>query len=457
MNTRYQVFATLAAAALLFRWEPAIFFLTDRRQNVTWSGWPPVLFAFAVLLRPGDLRPLLAMYAAIAVDVLVIAPACPNHYLLTVFVGLTVLATAASGARRLGRLPTGEALLTDLAGPARVGVAAFYLFTGVWKSNDGFLDPRTSCGALSWARLVGQFPFLPDGDGVRSAVIGFTLALEHLGPLLLLLPAVRAPVACFFLFFHAVLSLDVEQNYQNFSWAMAPLLALFLPEDAWERASARFARWPELFRYARWNLLFGHALLLGVAAASSVVVATWHFEPHWTARWLVATLCFWTLPVGAAAVAWIGRGSTASSPGRAAGWLLLGLVLLNGLSPVIGFKNRNAWQMYSNVRIEASASNHWYLPPSLDLFGLQRDVVHVLDASDERLLRETRDQGLGLTWFDFRVYLADHPATQVRYERGGITYLISSPDERPDPPPWLVRKLVWFRPVGEAVERQCQW
>jgi hypothetical protein len=333
----------------------------------------------------------------------------------------------------------------------------FYLFTGIWKSNAGFVDPQYSCGALSWARLVGQFPFLPDGTGVRYAVMAFTLVLEYLGPALLLIPTTRTAMAVFFFLFHAVLSLDVQQNYQNFSWAMAPLLSLFLPDDTWTRVAQRLSRWDDVSRYVRLNLVFGHALLLAVAFASSFRVADAHFQPHWVARWTTATVCYHLLLAAMAAAAGLVRGSTARTTGARAAWVFLVLVTLNGASPVIGFKNRNAWQMYSNVRIEAEASNHWFLPPSLDLFGLERDVVEILDANDAILLAQTREQGLQLTWWDFRVYLDENPTTQVRYRRGGQTYVISSPTDRPEPPPRLLRKVVWFRPVGEPVARQCQW
>lgn len=457
MDLRYQVFASFAAAAMLFRWEPAIFFLTDRMSNVTWSGWPGVFCAFAVLSKPSDVRRLLAMYAATALDVFVIAPEVPNHYLLTCFVGLAVWATALAGWARRGALPTGGELVADLGGPVRVGTAVFYLFTGIWKSNDGFVDPAFSCGALSWARLVGQFPFLPDGTGVRYLVMAFTLVLEYLGPVLLLVPATRTAMAVGFFGFHAVLSLDVEQNYQNFSWAMTPLLSLFLPDDTWTRFAERVPRAADVGRWLRLNVVFGHAALIAVAFASSFSIANYHFQPHWVARWLAATVSYQVVGLGVAWSAWAVRGSRAATAGGPAAWLFLALVVLNGLSPVIGFKNRNAWQMYSNVRIEAHASNHWFLPPSLDLFGLEGDVVEILEANDAILLRQTRDQGLAMTWWDFRVYLADNPGTKVRYRRGGEVYELSSPSDLPDPPPWLLRKVVWFRPVGEAVARQCQW
>jgi hypothetical protein len=459
MSTRYRVFAILAAAALLFRWEPGIFLHLSRTGNVTWSGWLPVVAAFGVFARPDDVRWLLALYAGIAVDAFVVAPWVPNHYLLTTIVGAAVWAVALAAGRRLGRLPTGDELLADLAGPLQVGVAVFYWFTGFWKSNAGFVDPVTSCGALSWARLDAQFGVLPDGDAVRYAVMAFTLALEWVGPGLLLLPATRAPTAVFFVLFHAVLGLDVEQNYQNFSWAMMPLLSLFVPSAAYDALLARQVR---IGAWARANLGVGHATLLLVAWFSRLHVPTFTVQPHTQARWLVSVVCLWVwLGAVAAGVWWARRradgGAVAPSlRGAPAAWVGLALILLNGLSPVIGYKNRNAWQMYSNVRIEADASNHWLLPPSLDVFGLQRDLVEVVDSDDPELTKTTRDLGLKLTWWDFRVWLHERPYTHATVLRG-TERLVISPGNHPAPPPWLLRKLVWFRPVGEHVARQCVW
>jgi hypothetical protein len=457
MSTRYRVFAMLAAAALLFRWEPGIFLNFSRNGNVTWSGWLPVFFALGALVRPSDVRWLLAMYAGIAVDVFVTAPAVPNHYLLTLCLGAGVWAAAIGGVYRLGRLPTGEELIADVAGPLRAAVAVFYLFTGVWKSNTGFVDPTWSCGAASWARLVAQFGFLPDGEGLRYGVMAFTLALEYIGPVLLLVPTTRAAAATVFVLFHGVLALDLVQNYQNFSWAMVPALTLFLPDDAWDRAAERFPRLEVALRYGQLNLLFGHLALLVVAWFSRLTMPSFTVMPHQQVRWLVAVVCFWGLFGGFAMVAWASRASRAWVGGGAPGWLAVAMVLLNGVSPLIGLKNRNSWQMYSNVRIEAHASNHWFLPPSLDVFGLQRDLVEVLESDDRELLLETRERGLQMTWWDFRVWLHEHPNTRVTYVRGGERYQIRSPSELPAPPPWLLRKVVWFRPVGEAVARQCQW
>lgn len=454
---RYRVFAGLAATALLFRWEPGIFLHLWRWGNVTWSGWLPVALAFGVLARPGDLRWLLAMYAGVFVDVFVIAPEVPNHYVLTAVVGATVWTTALAGRSALGRWPTGDELVADLAGPLRTGVAVFYLFTGVWKSNWGFVEPATSCGALSWARLEHQFPVLPDGDGVRYAVMAFTLLLEYLGPVLLLVPATRAPMAAFFVVFHGVLGLDILQNYQNFSWAMVPVLGLFLPDDAWDRLVARWPVAASVGRSAAWGMWVLQALLLLVAWFSWVHVQTFTVQPFTVVRWFAAVACLWAWFVVFCAAVWVSRASRLSAPGGRAAWIGLALIVLNGTSPIVGWKNRNAWQMYSNVRIEAGASNHWFLPASFDVFGLQRDTVRIVDTTDLELRRTTIEPGLDLTWWDFRVWLADNPHTRVTYERAGKRYVVQRPEDRPAPPPLLLRKVVWFRPVGEAVARQCVW
>jgi hypothetical protein len=436
----FALYALLAACAVVFRSELRILFHGFGHSNVTWTTWLPIAGAVAVFLRPTDLRALLLLYLGVALDLAHILPESPNHWLLTGIVGVSWwVAAGATGLR------TGAALLRGVVGPFRVAIAVFYLFTGLWKLNDGFADPTISCGVSSWDRLVGQFPFLPDGVWVDHAVIGFTWALELVGPVLLLWRPSRKPAVVFFAFFHLVLSLDLVQNYQNFSWAMFPLLALFFdPEDVdglptlhellplvRKGAAAMFAAliplaWfaPELWTNLRWT--FSVALGAGVVAAFAGIARSRVFAPS-------------------------------RSPSAGAAWVLLALVVLNGISPILGIKNRNSWQMYSNVRIEDDVTNHWLLPPSLDLLGLQRDRVEVLEVGNPFLASQLVDRGLTLTWWDFRGLLAQFPETTVRWRRAGQVHEGRSGDPALAPPPRIARMFVWFRPQGELTARQCVW
>ena len=73
--------------------------------------------------------------------------------------------------------------------------------------------------------------------------------------------------------------------------------------------------------------------------------------------------------------AWLPAGSQ-----RSFVWIVPVLIVLNGVTPVLGLKTRTAWQMYSNIRLEPDASNHVLFGRSLDVMGAFRDPVSVVAA-----------------------------------------------------------------------------
>ena len=79
---------------------------------------------------------------------------------------------------------------------------------------------------------------------------------------------------------------------------------------------------------------------------------------------------------------------------------------VNGVSPYLGVKLRAAWQMYSNLNVDAAQSNHYLIPRSLDLGGFLADAVWIMATSDAALDREYSRSGVRITWFELRRYLA---------------------------------------------------
>ncbi len=445
---QFALYAQVAACAVLFRSEFSILFHGVGHSNVTWSTWLPIAGALAVFFRPSDLRSLLALYLGVVADITNILPEAPNHWLLTGVVGLSWWAAAASAGLAGGRLPSGGALLRRVQPAFRPAIALFYLFTGLWKLNAGFADPIYSCGPRSWERLVVQFPSLPGGTDVAPAVIRFTWVLEVGGPVLMMLLATRRPMVAFFAFFHLVLSLDLAQNYQNFSWAMYPLLLLFFEPEAVETAAER------------WSLdgVFSVVKQGTLAMFTALVALAWFQPANWyNLRWTFSVALGGALVLGLCAVAAVPRVASPAVRRMRVAWLFAGLVFLNGISPILGFKNRNAWQMYSNVRIEPDVTNHYLFPRSLDLLGLQSDTVEVVAIDHPGLAAEYVGSGLKLTWWDFRSMLALYPEVHVTWRRAGEEHTARSRDAVLTPPPRILRMFIWFRPVGEQVARQCVW
>lgn len=395
-------------------------------------------------------RPTVAMLGTLAVveliDVAVGMPQVPNHWLLSGFADLALVA-AWTRARRPA------SLLATVRAPIMVSVAIFYCWTGFWKLNSDFFRPEISCAMFSWERLLTVFHWLPDTPSLRRVLIAATLGLELGGPLLLLVPATRGAAVVAFVGFHLLLGLDTVKVYLNFASVMFPLLILFLPDGGVARIADRVpARAQALPRIAASAYLA--VALAGIAAGPAsplYMVARW-------ALWLVYALAL----VVTTLVATVGAPRpTRVLPGGPSGavWLVPVLVALNGVAPVFGLKTRTSWQMYSNIRLEAETSNHYLVPRSLDVLGVMTHPIVVVDGGG-MALRDVAGSGLALPEIELRRRLAADPDASITWERDGERHVTAHVRDDPElsaPLSFPQRKLMIFRPLGDGAERRCDW
>lgn len=452
----HRLFAALLALSALFRVELAWVLGSEGLTPPRVTTMAVVALALAVCWRPERLAPLLALAAAQVADVLVSLPEVANHRLIGGFASLALLVFAARAARRdPALLRDGGGLLKEAAPSLRAGTALFYAFACLWKLNQDFLRPEHSCAAVGWTALAELYG-LPASASVARVIIGGTLLVEGAGAVLLLVRATRAWTAAALAGFHLLLGLDAVHNYQNFSSVMFPLLWLFLDPRGLARIGAVPAWAPRVAR--GWTLLWALAAGL-ILAAPALETAQLHHGVIRQCAFVVHALLVLALFVLAAA------SRPPAEPRRstglaAAAWLFPCLVLVNGLGPALGFRNRASWQMYSNLRLEADASNHLLLPRSLDLLGLLRDRVDVLATSDPAVAKAHVGTGLALPWISFHREMAARPETFVSYRRGGrqrVVDRVGGDPELATPPPWPARALFFFRPLGPQIARECAW
>jgi hypothetical protein len=117
--------------------------------------------------------------------------------------------------------------------------------------------------------------------------------------------------------------------------------------------------------------------------------------------------------------------------------------------------------MFSNLRTEGALGNHLFVPASLKVFDFQDDLVQVLRASEEPL-NDLAEERLLIPYLEFsrKVHAVTDPLS-IEYLRGGELHRLEGapPGRRPgiEPTPWLLGKLLRFRPIDAEGPNRCRW
>jgi hypothetical protein len=386
-------------------------------------------------------------------------PIVSNHALLIAFVNLTMLL-----AWVVWRYDDVTKPLYEMLAPSvRVQLLILYFFAILHKLNVDFLTPAESCATIFYLHINEWLPFVPIQLAGFSAVIGIVAETAIL--LLLCWPRGRLWGILLGMLFHSTLTFDLYQHFFDFSSLMFAFYWLFVPDDFLTAFEARWQNltWrgqfysfatPALYEKAiRW-LLIG-VFLFSMGFGFFHEESRW-FDLHFYSRqllWFVyGPLLLLMFSFTALTLTQPYRYQTPffhyASPLKTALFMFIPLLLiLNGFSPYLGLRTANAFDMYSNLRIEGGRSNHLIFRRPLDL--LTYDLVTIIHSSDP-FLQSQADQHLGFVYFEFWDYVSHHPNITVIYQRQGQTYSISHASDMPDlatPPALLWRKLLHFRQV----------
>jgi len=438
------------ASAVLFSATAPLGWYSSLLQGPTASDVARVAvsaLALLAIIRAPSLRSLGALALAQVAHVAIDLPDVPNHRCILALVNLALLM-----AMLVRRTP---ADVLDAVGPAaRAITVMLYGFAAFAKLNHDFVDVTVSCAAQFYGHITKWWPPFPDGSEIRRGVVFGTIAVESLLPVALCIRRLRPLAVGGGLLFHFGLALDATKAFLNFSSVMFALLLLFLPRDCLASLGSVVGRRSG----ARLELAI---LFVAVAAAGVAGAADW--ERFGGLFYWVRQLVWSTYAV--AILAFTARWCLTSSvpeaplPRPPLGVLaVLLLALLNGLAPYLGLKTRTTFDMYSNLRLEADGSNHLLVPRSLDLFGLLRDRVAVLESSDP-LLQRYAVAGDEVPYWQLRAAVSSDPSLRVRYRRSG-TDRERDPVRAPEsiePLSWWQRKLVVFRTLGPPSRSECLW
>jgi hypothetical protein len=472
----------------LFAWLWAFSGLLDIAPFHAWFASPFHTLSAAccalVLLRPGWLPGVAAMFALRIATFAWDSPDTANHQLLYAIASAAVLCAFPLASRREAsrrgpreaQRPTPQDWLERFAPVLRIMLFALYFFGVLHKLNRDYFDPGISCAVGTFTAVA---PAWLDGLAsanlaTRSSLIAGSLLVETAVPLLLAFGRTRRVGIALGALFHGFLGL----RFFAFSTGLLAFYALFVPSALWERATSLVAQ-----RRARGGpgaallspLCAGVAALLVVAAfgLSGVLLAE---DAEWAALpragfpllaigWilLIGVPLAWLLGSRQLAADFAGR-----SPGRLASAPALlvfpALVLFHGMSPYLGLRTVPAFSMFSNLRTEGGLTNHWFMPNrALRIADFQEDLVTVRSAQDEELLRFARRPRR--TFYDFKMRIQRMAAAgkreiAVSYRRGSQVHALTRAETDPElmqPVPWWQRKWLKFRPVPISTQRECAW
>lgn len=456
---------THSSRLFVFLWSCALVFsglgtyYTADNLSYIWPSLVGLIAGVALLALPDSLMALRFSAVGYLVSFAAQMPATPNHRWVLLYVALALVGKAFTE-------KTVEEVARTIRGSLQCLTIVVYGFATLAKLNTTYFDPAISCAAL-FSRQTFELYGLSDifGDQTALTTAWVSLLVEALIPILLLWPRARVTGVCLGILFHFVLSLHLVRYFGNFSAIMFVLLFSWLPDEGCKRiwAGIERLRKPAL---RSWKTALGLLPLLTITSLlpwSEYVIARHVLYLSFAVVLLLHTAR--AFQVGALPTRDTMVGELRPRVG-APSLLVLAFAVLNSCAPYLGIKTRSALTMYSNLRIEPDYSNHLFMPASADPLGLLSDRVQITDTSNPLLRERLGDGSSRMTYTGFCAYLAcqddlcspnDHSGV-VSYTRANqpLTHKLGTPIPA-DCPPWIVRKLLFFGPVGPDAERLCIW
>ena len=313
-------------------------------------------------------------------------------------------------------------------------LGALYLVTALAKCNDGWVDPHASCATLY--TVAGAAEFRPGLAWPREALAllpygalagEFGLALAFYLRARGSLTRYRKRLLALGALFHVGLAAPRPPlSVYPFSALMAPLFALAVLESDAPAATGAGA--------------LGAAAAAALAAEARSPATRLEYPPY----------CSWDL-----GLAWCGgafallavaaaREPKAAPAARRRGAPLAALaVLCLGALPYLGLRTHPCFAMFSNLRVEGGASNHWLFTAerlaALDLGGGAMADGVVVTAADAAAVRHMR--------VDLGRWLAPAAADALARSGAASGFYIAPPAAAWPPPGWPPAPAA-FEPFG---------
>ena len=455
----YAVFAFLWAAGICIHlWnQPSVALASPWR-------WFTLAAAASVLWRPRSTARLAVLAGAQIAQVGAELPLVADHWLLAALVNAFVLIAWVRVRRRDGSVCP-DAMLSELAPPARVVLLVCYSASALAKYNSTFLDPASSCADFLLRTATPWWAGTEHSPVAGLAVVG-ALAVESSVPLLLAWPRSRRAGVLVGVVFHLLLGYWPDVAVFDFSALLFALFFLFAPAGTTARLSTEWARMRQrgspLARIAASRSAQAAVLVMATLAGRASLHPGEEQIAGRSRILLFATYGGVVLVMTLATVA--GRRTTSAAvPGGAtfhirstAHLSVIGLAAAIVACQYTGLRTQGTFTMFSNIRTEGGTTNHLFLP-RIALFRYQDDLVRIVESSHPRLQR-LADEGQLLPWVEFRRNVRAVPEVGVTYERDGRRVSVSRASEDRAlvaPLPFLERKTLTFRSVPAGGPPRC--
>jgi len=480
------IFSFLWAAAALFHLIASLSWIQATK------AWPPnasgiietalAVAAIFVLFRPSSVIGFFVLGSLQIADVLHDLPSVPNHWLLPCLVNFTFFFSLLQIVRQKQDFQTtegygignlGERIYWDATRSIRIMVVFFYFFAFFSKLNSDFFDVQKSCAVQFYGQVVQYFPFFPQAWWVGHGIIYGTFVVEGALCCLLTFSRTRLTAVLLGALFHFALAFDMIKHFFDFSSCMFALLFVFVPPDFSQRMIQLSEKVPfSLLKNLHLGRNTGYYFRLFLVIGFLIVItAGYRFnDPSAFLVYFKGRELLWLFYATTLLVIFIravffplkasDKRVLPTSPIQLHHLIMPALVILNGLGPYLGLKTRSAWQMYGNLRMEATESNHFLIPKSLDVAGFLSDTITIVSTSDPKLYQDVVSKGLSMTVFEFRSYIDTHPQVIGTYLHHGVLKDMQEGKEWKGSSSFLeavARKLFWFQPVGEKAGELCLW
>ncbi len=350
--------------------------------------WRPAAWMFAVLLLFSPIEWILQ------------APQTSNHGFVVAVGSLVALGT---GAWRDRDDPCHRSLVR----PLMTGLGALvYSAAILQKLNWEYLaDPDASCAVAVWEQYVP----IPD---VLAVFFGpASLVLEGLLAVVLLVPRLHKAGLWLAFVFHGMLGINPVSPIFLFSLTMLSIFSLLLDDEAHEGVG-RVARVASLFSLAALAARAADVYVLQLMIAWLAWAA---LQPAWVAH---------IRSTHVQPTAWSSR-AMAGMAGLAL------LVILNCVPAYTGDRQFNSFDMYSNLRVDHTGSNHLFLPSLVSAPRPFAEPVVILSHEPEYPNPDVI-LGLEVPRLEFAKWLAQGTVDEVRYRAAdGTEHTWRTGDPRP--------------------------